>query len=128
MSNPIMQLLAQLQGSAPNQEIPGEGGFAVQPPQAGGNVPDQSAFVGDALNQLQQAGVAPPMPAETGGGPETMMVLMQLLQAIQSASGPVDLPGGGNDGGAVPLPGPKDASVGGDPNRALLQKLLGGGG
>jgi hypothetical protein len=137
LPNPIEQILALLSGSAPNQSIPGEGGFEVQAP-SGGNIPPQSEFIGGALNELQQAGVAPPLPAETGSGQGTLQMLMQILQAIASdAGGPVPLPGGGNDGGAVPLPGveqpnpdpgftPGGAAQGSDANRELLEALLSG--
>jgi hypothetical protein len=136
LPNSIEQILALLSGSAPNQSIPGEGGFEVQPP-SGGNIPPQSEFIGGALNELQQAGVAPPLPAETGSGQGSLQVLMQLLQAIQSMSGPQDLPGGGSGGalelpgggdlgGAQPLPSPGGAAQGSDANRELLEALLSG--
>lgn len=108
----LMQLLMQLANSSPNEE------FGVQPAQGGGNLgmsPD-SQVMGQALNQMQGSGMQPPMPAETGGGPETQMLLMQLVQALKQ----MDL------GGQMQQPeqGMSDGTVGG--SNELLKALLGG--
>lgn len=133
MPNSIEQILELLSGSAPNQSIPGEGGFEVQPP-SGGNIPPQSEFIGEALNKLQGAGVAPPLPAETGSGQGTLQMLMQLLQALSAKDEgfeqrqPNPDPGFGME---VPNPdpgfnAPGSAAQGSDANQELLKALLSG--
>jgi len=111
----LMAILAALAGTSPNE------GFNVQAPQRQRGLEPtgdlgmspQAAMIGDVLNQLQGAGMAPPMPSETGGGPETQMLMMQILEAIKQQ----------RLGEMNQQPG-NPASLGSQQNRELLKALL----
>jgi len=111
----LMQILAALAGTSPNE------GFAVQAPQRErglqptGNLgmSPQATMMGDVLNQLQGAGVAPPMPADTGGGPETQALILSILELIkQQRLGEMQQQEG------------NPAALGSQQNRELLKSLL----
>jgi hypothetical protein len=113
----LMAILAALAGTAPNE------GFEVQAPQRERGMQPTgdlgmspvSVMMGDRLNQLQGAGVAPPMPAETGGGPETQELLLSILELIkQQRLGEMQQQEG------------DPASLGSQNNRELLKALLSG--
>lgn len=67
--------------------------------------------MGSALNQLQGAGIKPPLPGEVGGGNEVQMLIMQLVQALKESQPPAPI--------EPPL---SDGTVGG--SEGLKRKLL----
>jgi hypothetical protein len=95
----LLQLVEKLMGTSPNE------GFDVPPPDAG-SLPEGPQVMGGALNQLQGAGIKPPLPGEVGGGNEMQMMIMQLVQALKESQppGPIDPPlSDGTVGGSTGL-------------------------
>lgn len=117
----LMELISKLSpGPAPNK------GFNVQANPGGpgrlGMSPDASALSG-SLQQLQGAGVRPPLPAGAGSGPGAEMTLMQIIQALREAR---NLEAASQMQPGDPAVFQSGASVGGEGNRDLLRKLLEG--
>ena len=90
----------------------------------------KSQVVGGALQNLEQVGQKPPLPADTQGFP----LLVALLTAAQGAQGqqapqPSDPPAAPMDpGGLRGLNAPSAASANSAQNVELLRKLIGNGG
>lgn len=127
MPSPIEQLLQALSGTSPNED------FAVGAPdpnshETGLGLPYRETQMRKVLNMMQNEGVAPPLPEQTGSGPGTLMALMQMIQAIQ------ERPDAGFRESPNPDPGfaapsneqPGAAALGSDANRELLKALIGG--
>ena len=122
----LMELISKLSpGPSPNEGfgVPAPRYKLSQYPIGDSGMSMDSAVMGKGLNDLQRAGVRPPMPAQAGSGPGAKMALIEIIQALREAR---NLEAASQMQPGDPAVFQSGASVGGEGNRDLLRKLLEG--